>query len=322
MRRPRRTLGGLLGAALCVVSSLGMSAGTRAEESWAFGPKPPTGGGARDYLIYELDPGDVIQDSVRLSNLGDTPLTFRVYARDATSASDGIGFSVGRFEDQPADAGGWFGLAEDAQQYTVPPQTSADIPFTLTVPTGALPGDHAAGVVAELVNVGAGGAGTDNPTVEVVSRIATRSYIRVSGELRPNLAIDQLQMSYPNGLFNTGATVTVTYALTNVGNVRLSPELKLVVKDIFGRTVGEAPLRNFRDVLPKGTVQLTETFPDVWPAGRLTAEVTAATYGGTPTTTSASASIWAVPWLLVIALGVIAALLIGWRVVVRRSSKR
>jgi hypothetical protein len=88
-------LGGLLGAALCVVSSLGLSAGTRAEESWAFGPKPPTGGGARDYLIYELDPGDVIQDSVRLSNLGDTPLTFRVYARDATSASDGIGSPEG-----------------------------------------------------------------------------------------------------------------------------------------------------------------------------------------------------------------------------------
>ena len=322
MGRPRRTLRGLLGAALCVVSSLGLSTGVRADEGWAFGPKPPTGGGARDYLIYELDAGDIIQDSVRLSNLGDTPLTFRVYVRDATSASDGIGFSVGRFEDQSADAGGWFALAEGAQEYTVPPQTSADIPFTLSVPAGALPGDHAAGVVAELVNPDAGGGGEGNPTVEVVSRIATRSYIRVSGELRPNLAIDQLNVSYPNSVFNTGATVTVTYALSNVGNVRLSPELKLVVKDIFGRTVGEAPLRNFRDVLPKGTVQLTETFPDVWPVGRLTAEVTAATLGGTPTTTSASASIWAVPWLLVIALGVIVALLIGWRVIARRRKKR
>ena len=319
---PRRSLRGLLGAALCVVSSLAVSTGTRADEGWAFGPKPPTGGGARDYLIYELDPGNVIKDSVRLSNLGDTPLTFRVYVRDATSAADGLGFSVGRFEDQSADAGGWFGLAEGAQQYTVPPNTSADIPFTLSVPATALPGDHAAGVVAELVNPGAAGSNSGNPTIEVVSRIATRSYIRVSGVLRPDLAIDQLRVSYPNGVFNTGSTVTVTYALTNVGNVRLSPELKLVVKDIFGRTVGAAPLRNFRDVLPKGTVQLTETFPDVWPVGRLTAEVTATSYGGTPTTAKASASVWAIPWLLVIALGVIVALLIGWRVVARRRKKR
>jgi hypothetical protein len=305
MRPPRPRTTGLFAwlvlALLCWAPHLGSA---RAEDEFSFGPRPVGDGQARDYFVYELARGDSIRDDVRLQNPTDRPLTFRIYTRDAGSAADGIGFAVGRREDLPVDAGGWFELPADAAEYTLPPQTAADIPFTLTIPADAGPGDHAAGVVAELVNDPSAADGD----VEVINRIAARVYIRVAGELRPDMTVSSLTLDYPNSVLNTGATATITYSISNVGNVRLSPQVEVVLTDIFGRTVARPALRNFSDILPRGTVQVTEVIEDVFPGGRLTAKVTATTAGATPAIASASTSVWALPWVVVIAIAVIAAL--------------
>lgn len=310
----------LVVATALAAPALGGPLPASASDSWSFGPKPLGDGPTRSYLIYELQPGSVISDVVRLSNSTDAPLTFYLYARDASTASDGTGYVIQTFDESPVDAGSWVRLPAEAAKYTLRPRTSADIPVTLTVPTNATPGDHAGAVVAELV-----GDADSSGGVEVRARIATRMYVRVTGDLRPDMVVSSIDLDYGRSALGLSGPVTVSYTIRNVGNVRLSPQVGLELKDGFGRTIRKAALRDFRDVLPNGSIEVTEEFENVRALVRLRAEVVATTSGQTPATARGAVTIWAIPWIVgVLALGVVVlvALIILVRMLIRRRASR
>jgi hypothetical protein len=288
---------------------------TSAGEAGAFAVQPSgeKGPGGRDFFVYTFPTGQQFGDRVAISNLSDATATYAVYATDAVNTDDGS-FSLLREEEKPTDVGTWVELG--ATQYTLEPGQQVIIPFSITVPADATPGDHVGAIVAQKLddpsdpNAGIG--------VDVRVRIGARIYVRVDGVTNPSLSVDSFDVTYdaPGTPFS-GATAKVTYVLTNTGDVRLSPTADLKLAGLFGLGEEKLPQRAIPELVPGGSITISEVVKDVKPYVRLTADLAVTAEDGT-VASGASITQWTVPWLSV---GIIGAIIVGivlWRIWARR----
>ncbi|WP_259275989.1 WxL protein peptidoglycan domain-containing protein [Micromonospora chalcea] len=265
---------------------------------WAVQPSGPGGPTKRNYFTYDLAPGATITDHVGVTNLGDRPLTFAVYGTDAYTTTDGA-FALLPSDRTATDVGAWIGV--DRRSWTVQPGKRADIPFRLTVPRNATPGDHTGGVIAAVAQ---DGVTADGQRVRLDQRIAARVYLRVAGEVRPAVTVESVRVDYDTPLNPIGrADLTVTYRIRNSGNVRVGGTGAVVVDGPGGWTLSRTSPVDLPELLPGAEFTVTERVTGVPPALRLTATVDLA-----PTTVDTAlppvqraASVWALPWLLLAA---------------------
>ncbi|RMH80829.1 MAG: DUF916 domain-containing protein [Actinomyces sp.] len=289
-------------AVVAAVVAAAPAAFAASTDQWAVEPSGPDGPGGRAFFVYSLAPGQVFQDTVGVSNYSDRTITFDLFAVDAFTVPGEGGFAPIADDQESVDAGTWVELPVD--QITIEPGTRADIPFQVAVPLDATPGDHAAVLLAADHEFGfQDGEGF---TVAVRQRVGARIYVRVAGPLDPALRVDDIAVEHATGLNPfAGSTATVTYQISNVGNVRLSPELTLEVTGLFGRTVRSVPTRTIPDILPGGVVRVTETIDDLttWEplAARLVIE-------SPEFSTTSSTTFYPIPWpslaLLVLVTGI------------------
>ncbi|HEY3438557.1 MAG TPA: hypothetical protein VGK35_12790 [Actinotalea sp.] len=278
----------------------------------------------RPYLSMEAPAGAVVYEHAALLNQDDQPIHLDVYGTDVVMAEGG-GITARTRADTSTDAGSWIGL--DVASVDVPAQTAATgfgftvVPFTVSIPADAEPGDHVAGLVASLVSSGQGGANA--PGIDFEQRVVARVYIRVAGALDPQLQVTDVRASWKAGSpWSTGA-VTVRYTLRNTGNVRMAVEPSVGVAGPFGVMARHATGERVDELMPGGVVEQTTTVSGVWPLLRETVTVSAtavaAANGADPGvgTVRASVSLWAVPlvWISIV-LALLAAL--GGLVVRRR----
>jgi hypothetical protein len=209
---------------------------------FAVQPSGPDGPGTRDWFSYTLDPGDVFGDTVAVSNLGDRAIRFRIYATDAEAIADTGGFAAIKDDEEPTDVGTWIELAAD--EYTVEPGRRIDVPFSVTVPDDAEPGDHVGAILAVDADDTIDEAGQEGVGFDVIQRIGARVYVRVNGDVAPSLRIDALDVD------RDGGDATVTWEVSNTGNVRLSPTAALRITGFLGRTVETVPAVEVPELLP------------------------------------------------------------------------
>ncbi|MEU8259059.1 DUF916 domain-containing protein [Micromonospora sp. NPDC048999] len=283
---------------------------TGAELRWAVQPTSGPGAPARSVFQYESGAGTHVDDRVAISNLSDRPLTFAVYATDAYSTADGA-FALLPASDPPTDLGTWIKLPR--RSWTVPAGKRLEIPFRLTVPDRATPGDHAAGIIAAVTERHTDAQGQQ---VNLDRRVAARVYLRVDGELAPEVRIEQLETAYRTpGVPFVDGRLSVRYRVRNTGNVRLTAgDAAVRVRGPLGVTLAEPQRVALPELLPGGEVVL-ERDVDAWPMGRLDAVVTVnpITAEGRLPATSRSAGTWAAPWSTIGALLIVAALVaLGW----------
>ncbi|MFE0589756.1 WxL protein peptidoglycan domain-containing protein [Micromonospora echinospora] len=279
--------------------------------TWAVQPSNASGPTGRAYFVYDAAPGRRIEDRVAITNLSRTPMTFAVYGADAFTTGDG-GFALQPASRPATDVGSWVTLAE--RTYRIPAGKRVIVPFQVTVPANASPGDHAGGIVVSAAGARADAAGR---TVTVDRRVAARIYLRVAGAVRPALEVEALRIAYDNPVNPFGAgPVVVSYRLRNTGNVRLTGSGQVHVAAPFGwRLAGTEPVA-VPELLPGAAFVVTEQINGIVPTGRLSVRVAVdpATVDGPLPTLSRTASTWAMPWFWVAVLLAGAAWLIATRV--------
>jgi hypothetical protein len=214
-------------------------------------------------------PGAVLRDSVALTNEGDEPRTFRLRGADAYNERGG-GFAV-REKGRSRDSGRWIAPAQ--QTVEVPPRTRAEVPLSVTVPEGAVPGDHPAAVVV-----------TDGKRTAGV-----RIQLRVSGPTLAALGVEDVRVDEQDD-----GSAVIAYTLVNRGNTVLRPRLALRAEGLFGTLIRQSARALPVELLPGRRVTRHERWPHPPTADLVDIRVTVSAGDGTQGT--ATASYAAVPW--------------------------
>ncbi|MFB7335462.1 hypothetical protein ACFC00_28040 [Streptomyces adustus] len=212
-----------------------------ADGGWSAAPA----GGGRPSFYVEGAPGAVQQDAVSLTNRGRRPVTVRLR---------GTGVPV------------TFAGAE----VRIPARTRADVPFTVTVPADAAPGDRSGTIVAR---------GGDGRTATVPLRL------RVGGPELSALTVEHVAVHADR----------ITYELVNRGTTVLAPRLAVRASGVFGRRLLDRAPRALSVELPPGRrLKLSEPWPGRPVLDAVDVTLTATAAGGARDTASGSARF--VPW--------------------------
>ncbi|MFF5083580.1 WxL protein peptidoglycan domain-containing protein [Actinoplanes sp. NPDC000266] len=281
---------------------------------WSVQPSTAKGPDGRDYIIRRAAPGERLTDYVGITNLTTKPLTFSVYGTDAYTTQDGS-FALLAAAQKPTDVGSWIGLA--ASKYTVPANTRLDVPFSVSVPANATPGDHAGGVVTSIAQET---TGADGQKVLVDQRVASRVYLTVAGAVAPRLTIDNVRMEYSQSANPAdGGSMTVRYLVRNAGNLRLSGTGSVKVTGPFGWKLAQTDAMDIPELLPGGSITITEKITGVQPTVRLAADVDVQPvyFAEKLPPVARSTNVWAWPWALIAVIGV-ALLYLAFRFARRR----
>lgn len=325
-RRIRSLLALVLAGALAVTGSLtAVAAGPGARSAsgatgtigWTVETADNDNGVGRGNFTYDVEPGAVISDTMVVVNTGTQALPLAVYAADAFTTSSGdIDVLV---DGTPSvGAGTWVAIGTPAVELL--PGQQADIAFTISVPADARPGDHAAGIVTSLVTTDA------SQSLSVDRRLGTRVNLRVAGELSPAAAIADVSTAYtPSWNPFAAGTLTVSYALENPGNTRITGVETLAVAGPLGLFGADTAPAQLREIIPGSVVEVTRELPVMslgWVGGTLT--VTPEGVGlGTGSVAPATVDVGtvALPWSLYALLVLAAAIVAGGLLVLRRARR-
>ncbi|MFJ5923752.1 hypothetical protein ACIQF6_14240 [Kitasatospora sp. NPDC092948] len=325
----RRWLLALLPALLLLLGAPSAHAAPRtapadAPSAQTFGIQPATATDpdGRGSFGYSATPGAIVKDHLAVWNYSDQPLTLRLYPADAFNTDTG-GYDVLPEGKPSTRAGSWLRTAVDSVE--LPARSRQIVPFTLAVPADATPGDHAAGIVLALRQENKDANGN---VVAVDQRVGTRVNVRVSGDLRAELSVEDATVVYHPSLnpLDSGRS-TLTYTVRNTGNVRLGGKQAVRVTNAFGSTAtGTAPA-DLQELLPGSAVtyrvQVTGAYPTLWGTAGITIDPLPVAGDRDPNlhSTVHKKRFATVPWALLAILLLLAAL--GWLVLrLRRRERR
>ncbi|MEU6347399.1 DUF916 domain-containing protein [Streptomyces sp. NPDC046977] len=286
--------------------------------SWGAAPADTSAGKGRSRFIYTLAPGSRVTDALAVVNRSGATIMLRVYASDAFTTPSG-GIDLLTADKKPRDVGSW--ITMKSTTLTLKSQQSAVVPFTLTVPADATPGDHSGGMVTSLITK------TQGKTVRLDRRLGSRLYLRVTGPLKPALSVSDMHAVHYGTLNPVGSgSLHVTYTVTNTGNVRLKAHQLIRAEGLFGLIGQGAALADLPEILPGNSLDRAVTINGVWPSVRLETDVILQPVASDDQPalqadqTIASQSLWAWPWGQLIALAVVIAAAYGY-VLLRKRRK-
>ncbi|MGO4258243.1 WxL protein peptidoglycan domain-containing protein [Marmoricola sp. RAF53] len=281
-------------------------------------------GSGRPKFTYTIKPGEQVTDGIDIANEGRRKITLKVYAADGFTTGSG-GYDVLTPDKASKGVGAWVKPA--VTHVTIAPGKQVQIPFTMTVPSNATPGDHLGGIVTVLDQRDASGTGT-----VVHRRVGLRIESHVSGEVRSRLEVDDLKVDYDgHNPFGTG-DATVRYTVRNTGNTALGGLQKVKVAGGLGLSAQTVTLARLPNLLPGESWQAKASVDDVramlWVSATVTVTPLVTDAAGStstlePVETSSRAVVSA--WSVVLLVGFLVALaLLAWLlvVVVKRTRRR
>ncbi|HPR09704.1 MAG TPA: DUF916 domain-containing protein [Candidatus Saccharibacteria bacterium] len=219
-------------AAGFVLGILGMAAGGILgivyAQSLSIGGNPayprPDNPRSANIFIIELKPGAQGKDGIRISNPTTITRTVNLGAVDSIAAVDGS-FSCKQNKEATKEVGKWIKLGKN--QITLAPGKEEVVDFTVTVPTGASPGEHGGCITFQDTK---SYAKTSGAGIQLGFRGAVRLAVTVPGEIKKELTIVRITTSR-----NPDGSYMVSPVAKNSGNVSLDVQARAQLRSIFGQ---------------------------------------------------------------------------------------
>jgi hypothetical protein len=302
--------------------------------TWSVVPATSTGPDPSrlDFSYGVVKAGSSIQDHVEIVNRSSQSAAFSIYATDASGTSPSGALLLLGSGQKSTDIGAWASFAGGARQLStiILGKQAIIVAFTLNVPRQATPGDHTGAMVA-AVGVTRKNAAGENVVENY--RIAVPLELRVPGVLHAGIQVQSISTGFsdPVNPFGSGSA-TISYTMTNTGNVRQSATPAVTITGPFGQSATVHPPK-LPNILPGDSVRVSAVIPGLFPDGPMTAHV--GVKSGWPAGTipladaapevTGNASLFAFPWsllgliLLLAAIGVGIWFYLRWRGRLRRA---
>lgn len=177
-------------------------------------------------LEYYADPGDTIQDVVKVLNEQDTELLVNLAIDNVTAGEGEQGYPEFVGEDHPSGITQW--MTVDTGRHTVKPRGQYAFPLLIEIPEDAEPGGHYGAVcIGEVVSEDFEGV------TGVTGEVCTLILIYVSGDVETEAEI--LEFSADD--FLTSLPAEFTTRIQNNGTVHIKPQGNILIKNAFGQQV-------------------------------------------------------------------------------------
>ncbi|TFD56129.1 DUF916 domain-containing protein [Cryobacterium frigoriphilum] len=297
--------------------------GTDGDVTWGVRTATNDTDSDRQNFDYVLDPGETLSDALVISNHDAEPLELDVYAADGFTTTSGQVDLVTR-DTASVAVGKWTVLKTG--HVSIPAGETVEVPFLVTVPVDETPGDYLGGILTSLPQPG------QEQGIDVDRRLGIRMHLRVLGELQPGLAVENLTVEYAGTLNPFGTSdATVSYTVTNTGNVRLAAGQTVSLAGPWGALPAQvSAVVPVPELLPGESwpvrVAASKVFPAFWLTGSVVLDPELAVVAGsTPglEPVQASTGTWAVPWPLLVLLVLLAGAVWGALILVtRRRAER
>ena len=257
-------------------------------------------------IAEKMDPGEIRQFTVLVSNVSGQDQNYYLYKRDISGVRDG---GVPIFSENEGDTGGyalsdWIQLQSDRLE--VKSGEEKPVSFLLTVPSNASPCDHFGGIFvsAEPPKLKESGAAIGYQVANIIS-------IRVAGECIEQAQIRQFST---DNYFYGKSAVDFNLKFENTGNTLLRPTGPLTITNMFGKEVANIIFNeDLAGVFPSDTREYNFSWTsDETGFGRYEAMVSPS-FGedGFKQTVFSTATFWILPMNIILpAAGILAVLLL------------
>lgn len=242
------------------------------------------------------NPGDTINESIRLTNDSTLPQTFGILVEDFRSTGEEGQVVLEESGTETYSLQSW--IKPSTPAIVVQPGEEIIFPFSIIVPKDAEPGGHYASILFQM-----GGSEVTPGVTSVRSRIGALILLRISGDVREDSQIENF--SVPK--YSQRGPIDFTLRVKNNGTTHIRPKGTIIVTNIFGKKVAEIPLTGY-NVFP-GAIRKMDT---TWEKENLFGVYTAtlvATYGqqNLPLTAVTTFTVASYVSLIILVVGLISA---------------
>lgn len=208
-----------------------------------------------------LSPGESMDLAVNVVNLDQAPVSLVVFKSNAMNAING-GFTAAAEDEEATGATTWIDFPETTVD--LGPGGQQEIPFRVTVPADAKPGQYIAALSVQTPGaVSLGGSTSLDFTIAYSISVG----ILVPGETTAAFTLGEPEISVDNLL------TTISVPITNTGNYLVQPAGDLVLKDAQGKEVLSAPV-TMGSVYAGNSTTLEVPVPDQIAPGDYTLDLT------------------------------------------------
>ncbi|MDI2132291.1 WxL protein peptidoglycan domain-containing protein [Yinghuangia seranimata] len=257
----------------------------------------------RRYFFLDGAPGTTVSDVAVLSNTSDHDMTFKLFGSDAYNTPRDGAFGIRQITDQQTDVGLWLKVAGGQTEVTLKPNQQATIPFTITIPPNARPGDHAGAMTALNTEVYKREQKGDF-RVDEQMQIGARIYLRVAGDALPGVEVRDVRVERSTGFgdFFGSDKAVIHYTVVNRGNVMITPSYVLKADGLFGKLLNKTSTAP-EPLLPGQSVELSQVWNDAPLMDHVSVSVKVISQSnGQKLEDSESTSYTAVPWPALVTL--------------------
>lgn len=238
---------------------------------------------------FELNanPGDTIENTIKITNLSATPRSFVTSTRNFTAV--GEEGAVGLTEEENSfSLASWMRLLPVSAE--IPAGETKTFTFVMDIPENAEPGGHFGSVVFT--------AGSeeklDQPGATVAQEVASLVLVKIAGDVDEQADIESFNTE---SSFYEYGPVNFDIRVKNDGNVHVKPTGNITITNMLGQQVASFAI-DPKNVLPDAVRRVPATWNQKYMFGRYTATAVL-NYGSEGSTMVASTSFTGLPYKVV-----------------------
>jgi hypothetical protein len=252
-----------------------------------------------------VDPGEILEKSIKITNISDSPKTFYVYLRDFKAGDErGGALLIPPGSEEGPFLASWIKITSEGINFA--PGEEKEIPVTIEVPKEAGPGGYYGAIVFGTSPPEVGVEGEEGgAAVAIGQQTGVLVLLQVSGDIIEDALIREF--STDRNFYSAPFKVNFLSRIKNLGNVHIKPHGTIEINNILGKNVATLRVNDQgANVLPNSIRRFENSWEGDFGFGRYKAILalsfgTFAHEGGEGRQTIyAERTFWILPWKIIV----------------------